>query len=343
MHTDEDIRSAVDELADEADGIDLTRLESVVLGRVRSRHPARRCRFAMFTIAPVAGLSTNAVSDGRACSGFQSRYLYDSSEGWIGTATVYAPGAFDTALLSNARRVSGHGISGFAVQLPGGSVNTPCIRTSGNQTSSARCQRARFGRLAPREPGRSGAASIKPIVAHALPCDCDRMYLRPASPGDELVVADIHVRSWQEAYAKLLPAQLLNALDPAQRAARYTFDDENRVTILAVEEDRVCGFATIGPARDSDAASCGELMSIYLDPASLGRGIGRMLIAGARARLSARAFPDAVLWVMVGNERAMRFYERDGWRPDGSQRRIDVQGVVVSEVRYRRPLTDSQN
>lgn len=164
------------------------------------------------------------------------------------------------------------------------------------------------------------------------------MDLRLARPGDERVVADIHVRSWQQAYSGLLPAAVLEALDPAQRATRYTFGAENIVTVLAIEDGRVCGFATHGAARDRDAAGSGELMSIYLDPARVGQGIGRILIADARVRLSARMFSEAVVWVMVGNERAIRFYERDGWRRDDSQRPIVIDGVVVDEIRYRRSL-----
>ncbi len=167
------------------------------------------------------------------------------------------------------------------------------------------------------------------------------MDLRLAQPGDELAVADVHVRSWQEAYAGLLPASVLDGLDSAQRAGRYTFGAKDRETVLAVEDGRVCGFATSGAARDSDAAGWGELMAIYLDPACLGRGLGRALIADARTRLAARRFTEAVLWVLVGNERAMRFYELDGWRCDGSQRRIEIQGVMVDEIRYRRPLAVS--
>ena len=44
---------------------------------------------------------------------------------------------------------------------------------------------------------------------------------------------------------------------------------------------------------------------------------------------------EAVLWVLVGNERAQRFYRADGWRPDGAQRRVEVWNVLVDEIRYR--------
>ena len=50
-------------------------------------------------------------------------------------------------------------------------------------------------------------------------------------------------------------------------------------------------------------------------------------------------YDDAVLWVLVGNDRAERFYRRDGWLPDGAQRRVEVWDVAVDEVRYHRALS----
>ena len=47
---------------------------------------------------------------------------------------------------------------------------------------------------------------------------------------------------------------------------------------------------------------------------------------------------DAVLWVLIGNERAKRFYRLDGWIPDGQRRDEEVHGITVDELRYRRPL-----
>ena len=52
--------------------------------------------------------------------------------------------------------------------------------------------------------------------------------LREARRGDELAVAELHVRSWQEAYRELMPAEFLAALDPRERAGRYTFEGGTR-------------------------------------------------------------------------------------------------------------------
>ena len=61
-------------------------------------------------------------------------------------------------------------------------------------------------------------------------------------------------------------------------------------------------------------------------------------MAEARERLGGGGFTEAVLWVLVGNERAERFYRIDGWWPDGRRRQDLVWGVTVDEVGYRRPL-----
>ena len=168
------------------------------------------------------------------------------------------------------------------------------------------------------------------------------VFLRQAKPGDELSVAQVHVRSWQLAYLRLLPDEYLDALEPADRAARYTFadaDPSRPLTVVAVNEHQICGFTTIGRCRDRDVSHGGELYAIYVHPDWWDRGVGRVLIHDARRRLAEQGFSDAALWVLVGNERAERFYRTDGWGPDGQRRLHDVQGITVDEIRYRRPLT----
>jgi hypothetical protein len=57
----------------------------------------------------------------------------------------------------------------------------------------------------------------------------------------------------------------------------------------------------------------------------------------ARA-LHGLGFTEALLWVLIGNDRAERFYRADGWLPDGQRRDDDVWGARVSEIGYRRRL-----
>jgi GNAT superfamily N-acetyltransferase len=165
--------------------------------------------------------------------------------------------------------------------------------------------------------------------------------LRIAQPADAIAVAELHVRSWQTAYRGLLFDDYLDALQPEVWAQRYSFGDPDPLkpaTILAQERDVICGFATIGPSAADGTASTGELLALYVDPDRHGLGVGRALIHEARARLHRQGFREACLWVLLGNERAERFYRIDGWSPDGARRPAMVAGFSVEDVRYRRPL-----
>jgi GNAT superfamily N-acetyltransferase len=170
--------------------------------------------------------------------------------------------------------------------------------------------------------------------------------LREANRGDEAAVADIHVRAWQEAYRGLIPDEFLDALDPEDRARTYTFeadDPDAPTTLVAVQEGEDCGeiilgFATFCRSRDADAPDHGEVVALYVDPDRYEGGVGRMLMAEARRRLWEAGFAEALLWILDGNDRAARFYEGEGWAPDGDTRVEQPYGIVSNVRRFRRPL-----
>ena len=170
------------------------------------------------------------------------------------------------------------------------------------------------------------------------------MLLRLAEPSDALAVARVHIRSWQVAYRGFIPDNVLDSLDPKERAQRYNFatrDPQKPRTILAMERRAVLGFATTAPSRDADLPEHGELCSLHVDPELWGRGIGAALIVAARTHLTEVGFQNALLWMLAANDRAARFYAIDGWKPDGVRKTDAQRGVVLDEIRLQRPLSKS--
>ncbi|WAC94027.1 GNAT family N-acetyltransferase [Mycobacterium sp. Aquia_213] len=162
--------------------------------------------------------------------------------------------------------------------------------------------------------------------------------VRRAVPADAHDAARVHVRSWQWAFQGLLAQEYLDSLDPDAWAERYTFGRmgfQQPSTQVAVDGSTVCGLVTTDLCRDDDLTNFGELMEIYVDPAYLHTGVGRLLMTAARTQLRGVGVTSAALWVLDGNARARRFYERDGWRCDGSQRTSTYGDVPVGEVRYQ--------
>jgi GNAT superfamily N-acetyltransferase len=167
--------------------------------------------------------------------------------------------------------------------------------------------------------------------------------VRTAVPEDVEAIADVHVRSWQWAYAGLLPDDLLAGLRTEDRVPqwqrRVDAADPSRTLLLADVDGAVVGFVAVGAGREQvGGPEVGELMAIYLVREVAGTGTGRALHEAGLAWLTARGFTLARLWVLSSNSRARDFYERMGWRPDG-ETRVETIGVEVEETRYELDLT----
>jgi GNAT superfamily N-acetyltransferase len=163
--------------------------------------------------------------------------------------------------------------------------------------------------------------------------------VRLAVVDDADAIGRVHVSAWQAAYRGQMPDELLDRLDPVERAAiwrdRLTTGD---AVPLVVEDERgdVVGVAHVGPDRRHPDR--GELWMINLAPEAWGKGLGRTLLEAATDELRGRGYREAVLWVLDGNVRARRFYEAAGWHADGTAKREEMGGAVVTEARYRREL-----
>lgn len=164
--------------------------------------------------------------------------------------------------------------------------------------------------------------------------------VRPAVADDAMAVAEVAVRSWREAYRGLIDQSYLDALRPEDRARRYDFarmDAGPRYTLVAVDDGAICGHITVGPP-DDDAAGAGQVWAVYVDPLRWRAGAGRALLAAGCDHLRNAGFTRAQLWVIAGNVRARRFYERHGWRVDGRERVEQIGGGSVHEVGYQTDL-----
>jgi ribosomal protein S18 acetylase RimI-like enzyme len=164
--------------------------------------------------------------------------------------------------------------------------------------------------------------------------------IRPAEVADAPGIAQVHIASWREAYAGIVPADYLASLDPASRVQTWEDDLRNGArdgvrTWVAHDGARVLGFASVGPARDEDASPRdAEIYSIYLDPKMWGKGVARDLIRTVLSEVPRQG--SLTLWTLAGNERALRFYRRHGFTPDGAEKLEEFGGAQLLEVRYRR-------
>ncbi len=139
----------------------------------------------------------------------------------------------------------------------------------------------------------------------------------------------VHYKSWQETYTGLVDANYLETkmtLEKCIAIARKWTDD----ILVAKDGEKVVGFAGYGKYRDDSLSDCGEVFSIYVLADYYGKKIGYELMSAALEKLSACS--KIAVWVLKGNERAIRFYERFGFRFDGRSQEIML-GTSNTELR----------
>jgi GNAT superfamily N-acetyltransferase len=110
-------------------------------------------------------------------------------------------------------------------------------------------------------------------------------------------------------------------------------------TYVAEVDGSFAGYCYVAaPSREADPGpKAAELVAMYVDPDHWRQGVGNALMRAALERLAGLSYQEAVLWTFKENGRAIAFYERYGWQPDGAEKIHPRTGEPA--VRFRRPVT----
>jgi GNAT superfamily N-acetyltransferase len=110
-------------------------------------------------------------------------------------------------------------------------------------------------------------------------------------------------------------------------------------TYVAETDGGFAGYCYVAaPSREADLGpEAAELVAMYVDPDHWRQGVGDALMRAALERLAGLPYQQAVLWTFKENSRAIAFYERYGWRPDGAEKIHPRTGEPAA--RFRRPVT----
>jgi GNAT superfamily N-acetyltransferase len=180
-------------------------------------------------------------------------------------------------------------------------------------------------------------------------------YVRPARPGDAAEIARIQVATWRVAYRRMLPRTVLDSLDEAWIAERWSAAVEQPpsprhrvlVAVEQAEQSYLVGFAASGPADEQalapeepplpdDVAAVTELL---VEPRWGRRGHGSRLLAASVDLWREDGFTSAVAWAYDGDTATRKFLTSAGWAPDGAGRALDVEDMLVYQLRLHVDLT----
>jgi len=183
-------------------------------------------------------------------------------------------------------------------------------------------------------------------------------YVRPARPEDAGEIARIQLATWRIAYRRLMPRHVLDNLDESWLAERWSGAIEEPpsgrhrvlVAIEQAEQSYLVGFAASGPADEQALApqepatalgpDVAAITDLLVEPRWGRRGHGSRLLAACVDLWRADGFVTAVAWAFDGDKATRSFLTSSGWAPDGAARALDVEGMLVPQLRFHVSLVE---
>ena len=174
-------------------------------------------------------------------------------------------------------------------------------------------------------------------------------YVRPARADDAGEIARIQLSTWRTAYRRLFPAHVLANLDEDYLTRRWheaitASPSERHRVLIAVEQGETSytvGFAASGPADEHAlapeesplGADVAAITDLVVEPRWGRRGHGSRLLAASVDLWRDDGFKSAVAWVYDADQVVRRFLGSAGWEPDGVTRALDVDDMLVPQLR----------
>lgn len=185
-------------------------------------------------------------------------------------------------------------------------------------------------------------------------------FVRPAEPDDAGEIARIQLATWRHAYRRILPRQVLDGMDEAWMASRWLASIESppsprhRVLVAVEQADRtsesyLVGFAATGeadeaalaPEEDEQAVlglDVASITDLLVEPRWGRRGHGSRLLSACVDLWRADGFTTALAWAFEADSATIAFLTSAGWEPDGATRALDVDDLLVPQLRLHTSL-----
>lgn len=153
--------------------------------------------------------------------------------------------------------------------------------------------------------------------------------VRLALPSEAGAIATLQRRAWQQTLPAELAAEVLASVDLAgmtqswEEAIRRPPLAQFRV-LVALGDERVVGFAALGPSDDPDAEAGedGLVAEFVVDPVAQRNGHGSRLVNACVDTLRADGFGRATWWVRSNDDVLRRFLAEAGWDADGAHTEV---------------------
>jgi GNAT superfamily N-acetyltransferase len=158
--------------------------------------------------------------------------------------------------------------------------------------------------------------------------------VRKAERKDAEALATVFSSSWELAYRGIVPHTHLQVMLRQRDAAwwRHALTNSSGQTLVVEVAAEVGGYVNFGRSRWR-LPQQGEIYELYLAPTFQGIGLGEHLFESARHALDMRRMSGLIVWALMENDAACRFYRRRGGRPVGKAFER-MAGKLVPKIAY---------
>jgi len=146
----------------------------------------------------------------------------------------------------------------------------------------------------------------------------DEYIIRLNKLEDQEQMAHIKIDGWRNAYDNIVSAMYLKSLDYEKQTKRYiaSFEEYKDLVLVAVKDEEVLGYSCFDIKENEKYDS--ELVSLYIKPNYLNKGIGSSLFKETAKMLYEKNCHNMIIWCFKENESAKKFYK-------------DNSGLIVEE------------
>ena len=143
--------------------------------------------------------------------------------------------------------------------------------------------------------------------------------IREAEKTDVNAMAEVVSDSWKAAYSELISEDDMKLFANVVRREELfkAGIEKGKLTYVMLCGGEVKGVCSVERYEKDGFSDTAEIDQFYLAPSVIGKGLGSRLMEYILKELSDKGFKQVVLFVMEGNERAVRFYVQNGFKPDG--------------------------
>ena len=161
---------------------------------------------------------------------------------------------------------------------------------------------------------------------------------REATADQAGLISHIYATSWRKTYRGHISQHYLDRLPDEYwvPSIRSWLSCGQFYGLMAYDSDKPVGCCIYGRGRDEQYADCCEILSLYLLPDTMRKGIGGQLLEEVIRLMRLDGYEKFYVWAIDGNEIADGFYRKHGFERMDEHVDYKIGGEPVRDVLYFR-------